>query len=171
MLFCGQGILEAAQMRRCCGVVFMAAAMAFGCGDSKQIESDYVGPRKTEFKSGISFAVCIITKSAGPLTVERVSPFARDESLLLLQPPILTSRDVSAVTIEEAPAQWTSLTVQLHQNAAEQFAAARKDEGAVFAVLIDDKIVAIQKPSEIEDTSFVTVSESSAVPDIRSAVE
>ena len=158
-------------MRRCCGVVFMAVTLAFGCSDGKQIESDYVGPRATEFKSGVSFAVCTVTESAGPRTIERVSPFAPDTSLLLLQPPILTNQDVSAVTIEEAPAQWASLTVQLHQDAAEKFAAAAKSESGAFAILIDDKIIAIQKPSEIEDTSFVTVSESSAVPDIRSAVE
>ena len=158
-------------MRQNCGVVFMAAALAFGCGDSNQIESDYVGPRTTEFKTGVSFAVCLIAKSAGPRTIEQVSPFAPDTSVLLLQPPILTNQDVSAVTLEEAPAQWASLTVQLHQHAGEKLAAAAKNEGSEFATLIDDKIVAIQKASTVKDTSFVTVSESMSVPNIRTAVE
>jgi hypothetical protein len=158
-------------MRQCSCAFLIVMAFSFGCGDSRQIDSDSVGPRATEFKPDVSFAVCMRTKSAGPLTIDRVSPFAPDESLFLMQPPILTRRDVRAVSIEEAPGQWASLTVQFHQNAAENFTATMKNEGCEFAILINDKIVAIQSQADVQNTTSLSVRESFSVPDIRSAVK
>ena len=107
----------------------------------------------------------------GPQTISRVSPFAANESLLLQQPPLITDQDVKAVTIEEAPGQWATLTVAFDQNGVKRFSEAMRIAEREYVVLINDRIVAIYLSSDGQDTSCVRLGESFDVPDIHTVVE
>lgn len=152
-------------------LAMMVTCLTLGSGCSSETDPDYVGPRTTAFKSGVTFAVCMKTSTAGPQTISRTSPFAADESVLLQQPPIVTNQDIKTVSIEAAPDQWASLTVEFTATGAKQFSDAIKAKGCEYAVLIDDRIVAIYKASEGQDASSLGLGESLYVPDIHSFVD
>ena len=149
----------------------MLTCLTIGSGCSSESDPDYVGPRTTAFKSGVSFAVYLKATSAGPQTISRTSPFDANESVPLQQPPIVTNQDVKELSIEEAPDQWASVTVKFNQNGVKRFSNATRTEGCEYAVLIDDRIVAIYKATEGQDASSLGFGESFYVPDIHSMVE
>lgn len=145
--------------------------LTLGPGCSSKSDPDYVGPRTSAFKSGVSFAVYLKATSPGPQTISRTSPFAADESVLLQQPPILTNQDIKELSVEAAPGQWASVTVRFNENGVKQFSDAIATAGCEYAVLLDDRIVAIYKSSEGHDTSSLGLGESLYVPDIHSLIE
>lgn len=152
-------------------LTMMLTCLTIGSGCSSRSDPDYVGPRTAAFKSGVSFAVHLKATSAGPQTISRTSPFTANESITLHQSPIVTNQDIKELSIEEAPGQWASITVRFNQNGVKRLSDAIRTEGCEYAVLIDDRIVAIYEASEGQDASYLELGGSVYVTDIHSFVD
>ena len=152
-------------------LTIILAGITLWAGCSSESDPDYIGPRATEFRSGVSFSVHLSALSAGPQTISRPSLYELNELVHIQQPPIITNQDVERLTIEEAPGQGTSVTLHFSENGVQRLSDASGTENSKYVVLVDDRIVATFGPSEWPNLSSLRLRESLSVTDLNSMVD